>query len=42
VLRGGSWLSDPWCCRTARRGGDSPAYRIVDGGFRVAVAAGVD
>jgi formylglycine-generating enzyme required for sulfatase activity len=42
VLRGGSWIDDPWSCRSAVRGGDAPGSRYDYIGFRVAVAAGVD
>jgi len=42
VLRGGSWISDPWYCRSAYRGRGVPGYRRGGYGFRVAVvAAGV-
>jgi formylglycine-generating enzyme required for sulfatase activity len=39
ILRGGSWLSDPWACRSAYRDDDGPGYRIIDFGFRVVCAA---
>ena len=42
VLRGGSWLNNPWYCRSARRLRLNPDYPDVINGFRVAVPAGVD
>ena len=35
VLRGGSWISDPWLCRSACRSNDLPDYRSNRVGFRV-------
>jgi hypothetical protein len=35
VLRGGSWNNIPRLCRAAYRHGDSPDYRLYNGGFRV-------
>jgi formylglycine-generating enzyme required for sulfatase activity len=35
VLRGGSWFYDARYCRSARRGGDWPVYRIIYVGFRL-------
>jgi formylglycine-generating enzyme required for sulfatase activity len=35
VLRGGSWLLNPWNCRSANRLRDCPVYRNSNGGFRV-------
>jgi formylglycine-generating enzyme required for sulfatase activity len=37
VIRGGSWFSGAWLCRSARRRGDSPDDRSNDLGFRVAL-----
>jgi formylglycine-generating enzyme required for sulfatase activity len=43
VLRGGSWISDgPANCRSAHRGGDTPATRNPYYGFRVVVALSAD
>ena len=43
VLRGSSWLSSPWRCRSALRRWIHPDLRIDNNGFRVAVvSAGVD
>jgi eukaryotic-like serine/threonine-protein kinase len=39
ILRGGSWLYDPWNCRSACRFGYGPGTRGVNIGFRVVVAA---
>jgi len=36
VLRGGSWLSDGWDCRSAYRADDDPSDRDGDIGFRLA------
>lgn len=36
VNRGGSWSSNPLCCRVAYRYDDSPAYRNFNLGFRLA------
>jgi len=36
VFRGGSWYSDAWVCRAARRVGDVPADRGTSLGFRPA------
>jgi formylglycine-generating enzyme required for sulfatase activity len=36
VLRGGSWFSEAWRCRAARRRGYAPALRYNFVGFRVA------
>jgi formylglycine-generating enzyme required for sulfatase activity len=38
ALRGGSYYHDAEVLRGARRAGDNPADRSVDGGFRVCVA----
>jgi formylglycine-generating enzyme required for sulfatase activity len=35
-FRGGGWKDEAWYCRSARRGGDAPAHRNDDLGFRVA------
>ncbi len=35
VVRGGSWISSPGNCRSARRYRHSPEYRLNYGGFRV-------
>ena len=35
VLRGGSWISHAWCCRSAQRGAIDPGDRIRCVGFRV-------
>ena len=40
VSHGGSWYSSPWYCRTARRYGHLPSYRLNYIGFRVVVASG--
>lgn len=37
VVRGGSWRSQPWKCRAARRGVDAPGYKLNGLGFRVAL-----
>jgi formylglycine-generating enzyme required for sulfatase activity len=43
VLRGGSWGTGPWSCRSAFRSGSVPRNRDVDFGFRVTVlTTGVD
>ncbi|MFM8293359.1 MAG: SUMF1/EgtB/PvdO family nonheme iron enzyme [Microcystaceae cyanobacterium] len=34
VVRGGSWVGNPWVCRSAFRNSDL-AYRVVGYGFRV-------
>ena len=39
VRRGGSWLTDPWLCRSACRFNDSRAFRDLNLGFRVACPA---
>jgi formylglycine-generating enzyme required for sulfatase activity len=39
VLRGGSWLSDPWYCRSASRNYDIPVNRFNYIGFRVVCCA---
>ena len=39
VIKGGSWYSDPWLCRSAVRGDDSRDSRSSVTGFRVACAA---
>ena len=39
VLRGGSWSSDPWYCRSAYRGRYEPGLRDVSLGFRVCCSA---
>jgi formylglycine-generating enzyme required for sulfatase activity/tetratricopeptide (TPR) repeat protein len=39
VLRGGSWLLNPWFVRTANRYGGTRAYRLDIYGFRVVLAA---
>jgi formylglycine-generating enzyme required for sulfatase activity len=36
VLRGGSWLNDPWFCRAAYRCRNAPTFRHSFAGFRVA------
>jgi formylglycine-generating enzyme required for sulfatase activity len=36
VLRGGSWINDPWYVRSANRNGNTPDYRNYDYGFRLA------
>ena len=36
VLRGGSWILDPWILRSALRYGDFPNIRLNDNGFRIA------
>ncbi len=36
VFRGGSWTSDPRYCRPAGRVGNTPVYRDIDLGFRLA------
>ena len=36
VLRGGSWLYNPWNSTSANRSGNKPTFRDVDYGFRVA------
>ncbi len=38
VVRGGSWDLDARGCRSATRGGNDPANRITDHGFRLAVS----
>ena len=38
VLRGGSWASPPWHCRSANRDSGSPGYRLYLIGFRVVVS----
>jgi formylglycine-generating enzyme required for sulfatase activity len=35
LLRGGSWLDDPWFCRSAYRHRPPPDYAVDDVGFRV-------
>ena len=35
VLRGGSWVNEPWRVRSANRGRDSPDNRAVNIGFRL-------
>lgn len=39
LLRGGSWLSNSWNCRSAYRLNDAPGFRNYDIGFRVACSA---
>ena len=39
VLRGGSWVSPPWNCRSASRTWHSPSNRYSSFGFRVACVA---
>jgi len=39
LLRGGSWGTDPWYCRSACRNLNNPAYRYNYLGFRVVCAA---
>ena len=36
VIRGGSWFSVPQLCRVAYRGYNSPDYRSLNVGFRLA------
>ncbi len=36
VVRGGSWNPGARSCRVSIRGGNSPGYRDIAGGFRVA------
>lgn len=38
VLRGGSWCSDGWCCRSSYRRGEETDYRNRVIGFRVVLA----
>ncbi len=40
VIRGGSWVNDPFDCRSAFRFFDSREYRLFDIGFRVVCVAG--
>jgi sulfatase modifying factor 1 len=40
VVRGGSWVSDPWDLRSAYRGRGSPAGRGDDIGFRLCLDSG--
>ena len=35
VLRGGSWISNPWFCRSANRDRHQPGNRGSNNGFRV-------
>jgi len=35
LLRGGSWLDNPWLCCSAYRGRITPEYRDINVGFRV-------
>lgn len=35
VLRGGSWIIDPWLCRSATRNCDDVGFRLYFNGFRV-------
>ena len=42
VVRGGSWGSNPWGCRSAGRNRYNPHGRINHFGFRVVLSAGVD
>ncbi len=46
VVRGGSWLYDPWHCRSADRGWYTSVFRVnnfcKDVGFRVVSSAGLD
>jgi formylglycine-generating enzyme required for sulfatase activity len=35
VLRGGSWLDEPWACRSACRGWDAPGIRSLSVGCRL-------
>ena len=37
AIRGGSWGSNAWLCRSAGRNGSDPGYRKGDLGFRVAL-----
>ena len=39
VLRGGSWINNPWYCRSATRGLNRPDYRNFNIGFRVVCSA---
>ena len=39
VVRGGSWINDPWYCRSASRYGDYPVNRSRRIGFRVCCSA---
>lgn len=35
IMRGGSWLSGAWYCRSAYRSYNGPAYRVNNLGFRI-------
>jgi len=39
LLRGGSWVNDPWSCRSAERGRGASGARLDFLGFRVVVSA---
>jgi formylglycine-generating enzyme required for sulfatase activity len=39
VLRGGSWICDPWYCRSASRGNNTPDHRAYDVGCRVVLCS---
>ncbi len=38
ILRGGSWLSSPWCCRSASRYPYYPDFTYYKSGFRIVLA----
>ena len=40
VVRGGSWISFAWCCRSKCRDRLSPGVRSRNGGFRLCCSAG--
>ena len=42
VLRGGSWDSSAWVCRSTFRGGREPVVRLWNFGFRVCLVPGPD
>jgi formylglycine-generating enzyme required for sulfatase activity len=39
VLRGGSWVFNPWSCRSASRGRNVAGFRLFNFGFRVVCSA---